>query len=91
MDIDVTSAVAGNGLVTLGLTSGTTAGKNFGSREDTAHAPQLLLTPEPPTNGDPVIVAAGDVACAPTDSNFNGGAGTATACHQTATSNPAMS
>ena len=44
MDLDVTGAVAGNGFVTLGFTTGSTAGKNFGSREDAAHAPQLLLT-----------------------------------------------
>jgi hypothetical protein len=91
MDVDVTAAVTGNGLVTLGFTSGTTAGKNFGSREDTAHAPQLLLTAQPPTNGDPVIVAAGDIACSPADANYNGGLGTATACHQKATSDLVLS
>ena len=31
---------------------------------------------------DPVIAAAGDIACSPTSSSFNGGLGTATACHQ---------
>ena len=91
MDLDVTGAVAGNGLVTLGFTSGSTAGKNFGSREDTAHAPQLLLTAQPPANGDPVVVAAGDIACSPADANYNGGAGTATACHMKATSDLVLS
>ena len=86
MDLDVTGAVGGNGLVTLGFTTGSTAGKNFASREDATHAPQLLLTPQPPANGDPIIVAAGDIACSPADANFNGGAGTATACHEKATS-----
>ena len=34
---------------------------------------------------DPVIVAAGDIACDPTKSNFNGGNGTKNACHEKAT------
>ena len=91
MDLDVTGAVAGNGQVTLGFTTGATAPKNFGAREDAAHAPQLLLTSQPPDNGDPVIVAAGDIACSPADANFNGGAGTATACHEKATSDLVLS
>ena len=91
MDLDVTGAVAGNGLITLGFTTGSTAGKNFGSREDAAHAPQLLLTAEPPQSGDPVVVAAGDIACSPADANYNGGAGTATACHEKATSDLVLS
>jgi hypothetical protein len=90
MDLDVTAAVGGNGLVTLDFASGT-AGKNFGAREDTAHAPLLLLTEQPPTNGDPVIVAAGDIACSPTDANYNGGLGIATACHESATSDLILS
>jgi acid phosphatase type 7 len=36
---------------------------------------------------DPVIAAAGDIACAPTDPGYNGGNGTATRCRQRATSN----
>jgi acid phosphatase type 7 len=35
---------------------------------------------------DPVIMAAGDIACDPADPNFNGGAGTASACRMQATS-----
>ena len=35
---------------------------------------------------DPVIAAAGDIACDPTDPNFNGGNGTATNCRMRATS-----
>ncbi len=37
--------------------------------------------------GDPVIAAAGDIACDPASSVFNGGSGTATACRQKYTSN----
>jgi acid phosphatase type 7 len=35
---------------------------------------------------DPVVMGAGDIACDPADPNFNGGAGTATACRMRATS-----
>jgi hypothetical protein len=35
---------------------------------------------------DPVVMAAGDIACDPADPNFNGGAGTASACRMRATS-----
>ena len=37
--------------------------------------------------GDPVIAAAGDIACDPANTHFNGGAGTGTYCMQMATSN----
>jgi acid phosphatase type 7 len=36
--------------------------------------------------GDPVIAAAGDIACDPLDSNFNNGNGISTECRQKATS-----
>jgi hypothetical protein len=41
------------------------------------------LAQTPPTA---VIAAAGDIACDPGDASYNGGAGTATACHMKATS-----
>jgi uncharacterized repeat protein (TIGR01451 family) len=45
----------------------------LGGRTATAHATD-------PATGDPVIAAVGDMACAPEDSHFNGGAGTASNC-----------
>ena len=42
--------------------------------------------PQPPPGVDPVIAAAGDIACSPNDPAFNGGAGTAALCRQAATS-----
>jgi acid phosphatase type 7 len=36
--------------------------------------------------GDPVIAAAGDIACDPTDPNFNGGNGSSASCRQKYTS-----
>jgi acid phosphatase type 7 len=41
-------------------------------------------------SSDPVIVAVGDIACDPADSNYNGGLGTATRCHMKATSDLAV-
>jgi acid phosphatase type 7 len=38
-------------------------------------------------SGDPVLAAAGDIACPTTDSAYNGGNGTSTGCQQKATSN----
>jgi len=40
-----------------------------------------------PASGDPVIAAAGDIACGPSDPNYKGGKGTPTACRQKYTSN----
>jgi len=42
-----------------------------------------VTTPSP---GDPVIAAAGDIACDPTSGDFNGGAGTSSSCNMRATS-----
>ncbi len=40
-----------------------------------------------PTVSDPVVMAAGDIACDPTDGRYNGGKGTGTSCMQGATAN----
>jgi hypothetical protein len=42
-------------------------------------------TPASAAAADPVLYAAGDIACDPTDPNFNGGNGTSTACRMKAT------
>lgn len=44
-----------------------------------APAPTATSTPTP-GGGDPILMAAGDIACDPGDSAFNGGAGTSSAC-----------
>lgn len=79
-EIDLTSTVLGNGTYAFGLTAGATAARVFDSKEG-ANPPQLVID----TSNDPVVVAAGDVACATDDPSYNGGTGTATACHQSAT------
>jgi hypothetical protein len=47
-----------------------------------------LTTPgvKPPPPDDPVIAAAGDIACDPTSADFNNGKGTGSSCEQMATS-----
>lgn len=46
----------------------------------------LLLLAPAARAADPVVAAAGDIACDPTDGSFNGGAGTPKGCRQRATS-----
>ena len=48
--------------------------------------PSPTRTVAPSTSGDPVIGAAGDIACDPTSSSFNGGNGTSGSCRQKAVS-----
>ncbi len=48
--------------------------------------PSPTKTATPVTTGDPVIAAAGDIACDPADGSFNGGNGTASNCRQKAVS-----
>lgn len=46
----------------------------------------LLFAPDGARGEDPVVAAAGDIACDPADPGYNGGQGTATACRMKATS-----
>jgi hypothetical protein len=99
--IDVTSTVTGNGTYSFAASTGSTAVRILDSKEG-ANPPQLVVertttttpppttttTPPPPT--DPVVLAAGDVACAPTESGYNGGAGIPGQCHMKATSDILM-
>ena len=85
--INVTPLVQGNGAVSMALTSPSTSStlrylysRNAGSSQ----APQLVVQTASPE--DNLVGAAGDIACPTTSSNYNGGAGTATACQQRATS-----
>jgi hypothetical protein len=83
-DLDVTKLVAGDGNVSIALTNASATATAVASREDAAHRPQLIVTTgtAPPPTGDPVIAAAGDIACDPASTSFFGGAGTSTACRQ---------
>ena len=47
----------------------------------------LMAVAVPSASADPVIAAAGDIACAPSSQYYNGGNGTSTKCRQKYTSN----
>ncbi len=52
-----------------------------------ARAPSLAVEPVPvAAAGDPVIAAAGDISCDPTNSNFNAGNGSSGSCREKYTS-----
>jgi hypothetical protein len=79
---DVTDDIAGNGSYAMAITTGTTTQIRFTSKESTDnHPPQLLVTWSPTATTDPVLAAAGDIACAPPATR------TASACHQADTAN----
>ncbi|RKT56095.1 DUF7594 domain-containing protein [Saccharothrix australiensis] len=67
-EVDVTSYVTGNGTFAIGVTSGSTDGADYDSRESGATAPQLVVTTgtttttTAPPAGDPVLVGAGDIS-----------------------------
>ncbi len=67
VELDVTGKITGNGTWSIGVTSTSSDGAAFDSRETGALAPQLVFTttpapPPPPPSGDPVLVGAGDIA-----------------------------
>jgi acid phosphatase type 7 len=85
ISLDVSRLVRRPGIVDLALAFASPPGKiTFASRESGRHAPRLIVTNA--VSNDPVIAAAGNIACDPTWAQFNGGNGTATDCHQKATS-----
>src|SRR4051794_34793379 len=61
---------------------------HLGATSPQLSATTLNLAPSATTAsvGDPVVAAAGDIACDPLNSNFNGGAGSSNSCHQKAVS-----
>ncbi len=62
-ELDVTSAVVRDGTVSFALSSGNADSAYFDSREQPGLAPQLVVTTAPPpAAGDPVLLAAGDIA-----------------------------
>jgi PKD repeat protein len=74
VDLDVTSLVTRNGSVSFALIQSATDGVAFYAREG-ASKPQLVVQ----TIADPVVMAAGDIACKP------GSAVTGVTCHHQAT------
>src|SRR5688572_3601425 len=80
---DVTRLVKRNGQLTLVLTASGRRGGSVASRQQGRDAPRLLV--QVGGRADPQAAAAGNVACEPSDPNFNGGLGTAEGCRQQAT------
>jgi calcineurin-like phosphoesterase family protein len=81
-EIDVTTLVPRSGLATIAL--GASRGSiRLASREVRARSPRLLVDSGAP---DPVVAAAGNIACDPLSPSFNAGLGTASECRQSSTS-----
>jgi hypothetical protein len=57
-------------------------GLSMTSPAASSSAPPVMIS-----SNNPIIGTAGDIACSPTDSRYNGGNGTGTACMQMATAN----
>jgi acid phosphatase type 7 len=101
LSIDVTPLVVGNGGVSVALTTTSSSALRLASKESGGNGPRLVVettdssttttTTAPAPSGDPVLVAAGDIACPTTASGYNGGLGTASACRQKATSDLVLS
>ena len=89
VSVDVTSLVRSGQPLEVALTSGASSSRSFRSRESGVTAPVLVVetggTTAQPTSY-PVVAAAGDIACDPASTYFNGGAGKDGRCQQGATS-----
>lgn len=102
--IDVPPHVVGNGDVSVMLATTSSSSMRLASRESGSAGPRLVVetdgattssttttTTGPAPGGDPVLLAAGDIACPTTSSSYRNGLGTSTACRQKATSDLALS
>lgn len=94
--LDLGAALAKDGILSLAIDSPVSNKAAWSSREspnppalEVAVAPRAPA-PDPEPRLYPVVAVVGDVACAPDDPLFNGGAGTPTACRQRKTSNLAV-
>lgn len=66
---------------------GVTASDSGGTSAPAYSGITAPVAPLSSSSSDPFIGAAGDIACDPSDPNYNGGSGTAGHCNQKATSN----
>ena len=71
---------------TTSSSSTTTSSSSSTTTSSSSTTSSTTATTVPTGGGDPLLAAAGDIACDPTDTNFNGGLGTATGCQMGATS-----
>ncbi|GLY23470.1 DNRLRE domain-containing protein [Micromonospora sp. NBRC 101691] len=66
-EVDVTAAVTGNGVLSLGIYSISPDGVYYDSRETGATGPQLIVYTGVPGTDDTVLLAAGDIASCTTE------------------------
>lgn len=83
---DVTSLVKGNGLVSFALDTASSTSKSLPSREASTNKPELVLETATAPTESVTLAVGGDVACGTTETDYNGGAGTGTACRMQTTS-----
>jgi len=62
VELNLTGKITGNGTYSIGVTTTSSDGAAFDSRETGSLAPQLVFVTTPPVTGDPVLVGAGDIA-----------------------------
>jgi hypothetical protein len=86
VEYDVSSLVSGPGPYSFMLWTDSDDRVDFASREG-ANPPQLVLTYGNPS-GSPTVAAVGDMACDPTDTNFNAGLGANGLCVAKSVSDP---
>ncbi len=100
LEYDVTSLVTGNGTYSFVLSAIAENHVGLYAREASGNEPQLVVesiaSTVPPTENlgvsvpgkpaNPVVMAAGDLACDPGSWSYNGGKGTSTSCRQKYTS-----
>jgi acid phosphatase type 7 len=79
-----TSYAVSSGDVGSTLRVAVTASNSAGSSTVSSASTPIVVSA--PAAGDPIIAAAGDIACDPADPGFNGGLGTDTLCREMATS-----
>jgi hypothetical protein len=75
--VDVTSFVLGDGTYSMRVSSPSSDGADYSSKEGSIR-PVLVVT----TSANQIVMAAGDIACDPSDGSFNSGNGTALVCAQ---------
>ena len=73
VELNVTGQITGNGVYSIGVTTTSSDGAAFDSRQTGSLAPQLVLDTGTTVPGDPVLVGAGDIASL----NSNGDTNTA--------------
>jgi hypothetical protein len=89
VEYEVSPLVTGPGVYSFLIATDSADRVDFASREATANPPELVVTYS--SQPSPVIAAAGNIACDPSNVNFNGGLGANGLCQAMSTSSPLLS